>query len=103
MPITIQKSNQLKSIAILMMLFLHLFNRDYTGLFQPLLFVGNQPLSYYISLFCDACVPIFAFVSGYGLYYKFKAADRSYRNENILRLKKLYMNYWIILVIIGFS
>ena len=54
MPITLQKSNQLKSIAILMMLFLHLFNRDYTGLFQPLLFVGNQPLSYYISLFCDA-------------------------------------------------
>lgn len=97
--ITLQKSNQLKSIAILMMLFLHLFNRDYTGLFQPLLFVGNQPLSYYISLFCDACVPIFAFVSGYGLYYKFKAADGSYRNGNILRLKKLSINYWIILVI----
>ena len=72
MEITIQKSNQLKSIAILMMLGLHLFNREYTGLFQPLIFMGAQPLSYYLSLFCDACVPIFAFVSGYGLYFKFK-------------------------------
>jgi surface polysaccharide O-acyltransferase-like enzyme len=68
MEISIQKTNQLKSVAILMMLCLHLFNQDYHGLFQPLLFVGSQPLSYYVSLFCDACVPIFAFVSGYGLF-----------------------------------
>jgi hypothetical protein len=39
MPITFQKSNQLKSIAILMMLVLHLFNRDYKGLLSPLLFL----------------------------------------------------------------
>lgn len=99
MQISLQKSNQLKSIAILMMLFLHLFNRDYSGLFQPLLFVGSQPVSYYISLFCDACVPIFAFVSGYGLYYKYKTARASYNHDNTLRLKKLYLNYWVILVI----
>lgn len=70
--ISIQKSSQLKAVAILMMLCLHLFNRPYNGLFEPLLFIGTQPLSYYISLFCDACVPIFCFVSGYGFYYKFQ-------------------------------
>lgn len=79
--ITLQQSNQLKSIAILMMLFLHLFNRDYKGLFEPLIFMGQNPLSYYISMFCDACVPIFAFVSGYGLYY-------SYINSKNLYFKK---------------
>lgn len=99
MPITLQKSNQLKSIAILMMLFLHLFNRDFTGLFQPVLFVGKQPISYYISLFCDACVPIFAFVSGYGLYFKYLQNKKEYQKDNYKRLKKLYINYWIILMI----
>ena len=97
--LSLQKSNQLKSIAILMMLCLHLFNRDYQGLFQPLLFIGHQPLSYYISLFCDACVPIFAFVSGYGLYFKYTQDKDSYSQGNAERLKKLYVNYWIVLLL----
>lgn len=99
MPISVQKSNQLKTIAILMMLFLHLFNTDYHGLFEPLFFIGVQPLSYYISLFCDACVPIFAFVSGYGLFYKYQQDPQSYSSANIKRVLKLYVNFWIILVL----
>lgn len=99
MKISVQKSNQLKSIAILMMLFLHLFNRDYHGVFKPLIFFGSQPLSYYISLFCDACLPIFAFVTGYGLFYKYRQNSSIYNKLNFIRLKKLYINFWIILVI----
>lgn len=99
MEITLQKSNQLKAIAALMMLCLHLFNRPYKGLFEPLVFVGTQPLSYYISLFSDACVPIFCFLSGYGLYFKYQKNPVSYKTENGLRIKKLYINYWIILLI----
>jgi len=49
-------------------------------------------------LFCDACVPIFCFVSGYGLYFKFQKNPVSYGTENGLRIKKLYINYWIILI-----
>lgn len=97
--ITLQKTNQLKSIAILMMLCLHLFNRDHHGLFHPLLFIGEQPLSYYISLFSDACVPIFAFVSGYGLYFSYKGNQQTYLKKNIDRSKKLYIRYWIILIL----
>lgn len=89
-----------------MMLCLHLFNRDYTGVFEPLIFIGSKPLSYYISLFCDACVPIFAFVSGYGLYFKYVKDSNSYIKDNFSRLKKLYINYWIIIalfpIVIGF-
>lgn len=97
--ITLQKSNQLKSIAILMMLCIHLFNRDYVNLFTPIIFIGGQPLSYYVSLFCDACVPIFAFVSGYGLYFKYQQNQERYTSDNLVRLKKLYINYWVILLI----
>lgn len=99
MEITLQKSNQLKAVAVLMMLFLHLFNRPYQGFFKPLFFIGEQPLSYYVSLFCDACVPIFCFVSGYGLYFNFVKNPMSYQQGNRSRIKKLYINYWIILIL----
>lgn len=99
MGISIQKSNHLKSIAILMMLFLHLFNRNYENLFQPLIFLGEKPLSYYLSLFCDACVPIFAFVSGYGLYFKYKQDHKTYMKTNWVRAKKIYINYWVVLLL----
>lgn len=101
MEITVKQSHHLKSIAILMMLFLHLFNTlDYKGLFTPLLFVGDTPLVFYISLFSDACVPIFAFVSGFGLYYKYKQDKKSYGlTSNLKRIYSLYKNYWIILII----
>lgn len=96
--ISIQQSNHLKSIAILMMLCLHLFNTlDYEGLFKPLIYLGEKPLIYYISLFSDACVPIFAFVSGYGLYFKFQQNQSAYWTDNLKRLKRLYLNYWIII------
>ena len=100
MSITVQKSNQLQSIAILMMLCLHLFNStEYTGLFRPLIYIGNIPLSYYISLFSDACVPIFAFVSGYGLYFSYRKDKNKLLAKNIQRAKKLYLRYWMILII----
>lgn len=101
MDITVKQSSHLKSIAILMMLFLHLFNTlDYEGLFTPLIYVGEKPLVFYISLFSDACVPIFAFVSGFGLYYKYKQDKGEYSlKKNLKRIFSLYKTYWIILAI----
>lgn len=61
------QSNELKSIAVLMMLCLHLFNTlDYAQLFEPIIFIGEYPLIYYISLFCDACIHMFI----YTIYFK---------------------------------
>lgn len=96
MEISLQKSNQLKAVAILMMLFLHLFNKPFEGLFQPLLFIGNQPLSYYLSLFGDACVSIFCFVSGYGLYF-------SYQSNKLYKVRyNLLLIFVLILYVVGF-
>ena len=81
-----------------MMLCLHLFNTlDYENLFIPLFFAFGKPLIYYISLFCDACVPIFAFVSGYGLYYKYSQSAVVYNAQNFTRLRVLYVNFWVII------
>jgi hypothetical protein len=99
MELSRQQTSQLKAIAILMMLFMHLFQRDYHGLFEPLVFLWGQPLSYYFALFSDACVPIFCFVSGYGLYFKYQNRSQMYVKSNIKRIIKLYINYWIILLL----
>ena len=97
--ISIAESRCLKSIAIFMMLFLHLFNNlNFQGLFSPLIFVGDKPLVYYISLFCDSCVPIFAFVSGYGIYYKYNTKSFGFL-DRLKSLKWLYINLWVIILI----
>tara|TARA_B110000211_G_scaffold199066_1_gene229278 strand:- start:207 stop:1241 length:1035 start_codon:yes stop_codon:yes gene_type:complete len=99
MEITKNQSKILQTMATLMMLFLHLFNREHIGLFTPLIYVGSQPLSYYLSLFCDCCVPIFCFVSGYGLYHTYNKNETPYTKNNLRRILKLYINYWLILFI----
>jgi surface polysaccharide O-acyltransferase-like enzyme len=67
--------------------------------FRTYTFVENEPLSYYISLFCDACVPIFCFVSGYGLFFNYQKNTAVFNKANRKRLLKLYINYWIILLL----
>lgn len=99
MEISVKQSNQLKVLAIFMMLGLHLFNINFEGNYTPVLFVGGQPLIFYVSYFFDICVPVFAFVSGYGLYSKYAKDRKSYPSENKERLKKLYLNLWVIILI----
>lgn len=101
MNISLKQSNQLKSIAILMMVCIHLFNTiEYEGLFQPIIYWGDLPIIYYISLFCDAAVPIFSFVAGYGIYLKYKQNPQQYGlNTNLRRIKLLYKNYWVIFIL----
>lgn len=89
-----------KGIAILFMILLHLFcTKAYQGLYTPLLFIGDIPLVYYLALFGDCCVAIYCFCSGYGLLISYKNNKEKYNINNIIRIFKLYINYWIILLI----
>jgi len=56
-----------KGVAILFMLFAHLFNRlQLVDLSTPLAYVGEQPLVYLL-IFAMNPVHFFIFLSGYGL------------------------------------
>lgn len=100
MEFTKQQMTITKGVAILFMLLLHLFcTKDYLGLFQPWVMIGDVPLVYYLALFGDCCVAIYCFCSGYGLMVGFQKDRTNYHKRNILRLAKLYLNYWIIFVI----
>lgn len=88
-----------KGIAILFMLLLHLFcTKNYTGLFEPLIYVGKYPLIYYLALFGDCCVAIYCFCSGYGLMYNYMNNLENYKSSNRKRVFKLYIKYWIIII-----
>jgi surface polysaccharide O-acyltransferase-like enzyme len=96
----------IKGVAILFMLLLHLFCRkEVNGLYDTFPIINGVPLMYYIGLFGDACVPMFCFASGYGLFVSINKEKNSIIKKNLTRIFKLLINYWIILVLfvaIGF-
>ncbi|WP_440603790.1 acyltransferase family protein [Bacillus sp. GB_SG_008] len=90
----------LKGVAILFMLLLHLFcQKEVNGLYETFLIVNGVPLVYYIGLFGDACVPIYCFVSGYGLFMVYNKEQTSNVMKNFTRIFKLLTNFWIVLVL----
>ncbi len=95
---TKEQTTILKGVAILMMLFLHLFNgSNLTEVCEPLLFIGYTPLVHIISKACNP-VGIFLMLSGYGLSYTYYRGKLSINGQE-RRLLKLYIHYWIILLI----
>ena len=100
MELTKKQISITKGIAILFMLLLHLFcTRDYNGLFTPLIMFNTIPLVYYFGLFGECCVAMYSFCSGYGLMCTYKNNPVEYDKKNKLRILKLYINFWIILLI----
>ena len=98
---TASDSKMIQGMAVVAMLCLHLFDRhDYQGLFSPLLFIGEYPLSFYIGQLSDFCVMGFAFCSGYA-HMKLFRLNSDYYPKRLQSLLKLFIQYWI--VIIAFS
>lgn len=88
----------LKGIAIMMMLFLHLFsNPNFANETTPLLWVGELPFA---TIFTKACGPVGFFLtcSGYGLAYAHINGKLRFEDQ-LKRTAKLYLNYWLILFI----
>lgn len=65
----------LKGIAILMMIFLHLFNRaEYYSLCESFIHIDGTPLVYFIARACNP-VGFFCFLSGYGVNYSYRKRE----------------------------
>lgn len=96
MELKIQDTKMIQGLSVLSMLWLHLFCKDYYGLFEPIVFLGNIPLSFYIAQMCDFCVMGFAFCSGYGHMVQVK--KEGYYKKRLLSLLVLLVNYWIVLM-----
>lgn len=93
-----EQSTTIKGVAILMMLFYHLFNRaEVNEICSPFIMIGEHSLIHYLS---QACYPVtfFLILSGYGLTYLYRHNTLSIQSESC-RLLKLYIHYWIVLLI----
>lgn len=99
--ITKNKSESLKFIAVILMILLHTFafpeRIDKFG-FISFFTINNVPVEVYIGRFGEICVSIFIFLSGYGMYIKYR--DNSCIYKNIFnKLFKFYINYWTVFMI----
>lgn len=93
-----EQSTILKGIAILMMLFYHLFFRaGLDEMCSPLVMLGDDPL---VSSLSRACypVPFFLILSGYGLTYLYCHGRLGIRSE-CRRLLRLYLHLWLVLLV----
>ena len=97
MELTKKDTKMLQGLSVLAMVCLHLFNRNYEGLFQPLLFIQGTPVSFYISQLSDFCVMGFAFCSGYAHMLLYD--QEGYYKKRIRSLFSLMKNFWLILII----
>lgn len=97
MELTKKDTKMMQGLSVLAMLCLHLFNRDYVGLFQPTFFLFGIPLSFYFSQLSDFCVMGFAFCSGYAHMKLYDEPD--YYKRRVKSLRSLLCNYYIILIV----
>ena len=91
----------LKGVAILMMLYLHLFDTlsVVDTLCENYIHIGNLPLSYILSR-CAHPVVMYVILGGYGLYRKYSLDISNYSIlSSIRRVARLYIHYWVVLFI----
>ncbi len=92
---TKQDSQMMKGVAILLMLFLHLFNQlSNVELCHNLISIDGTPLAYILSRAANP-VAFFLILGGYGLYKVNECGDK----HRWSRICKLLVHYWIILAI----
>lgn len=103
MHIDYSKSQLIRGLAILGMIWLHCFNLDpYGSGYHDIITVwGGYKLAYILTKIGGICVPLYCFLSGYGLACKYPY-EKTYIRKKALRL---YEQYWFVLFLftaIGF-
>ena len=93
-----EESTIIKGVAILMMLWYHLFDSiDNVNLCSNHLYLFGLPLANVLTRACYP-VPFFMILSGYGLSYTYNHKVLDLKGQG-KRIFKLYINYWWILLI----
>ena len=98
--LSIRDSNVLKGLALLLLLWHHLFFAQ-NGLFDDLHIIKSVYLAQELGVFCKLCVVMFVFLSGYGLMAQaeIKEGISNLKDWYIRRFKKLILNYWVIWIV----
>lgn len=106
-----RQTNIAKGVAVLLLLWHHLFSTSSVhNEFQSLFYFKGEAVESFLASFCKVCVAIFLILSGYGLdksYNKFFAANNAggklpVKKQFVFvknRLLKLMLGYWFIYIL----
>lgn len=90
-----EETTILKGCAILIMIFLHLFNDpERVALCHTGFDFHGEPLVLALSRCAGICVPLYVFLSGYGL---FLSRQSQTVRRNVRRVTLLYVRFWLVL------
>lgn len=93
---SIRESQIIKGLAVLMLLWYHLFiNEEDANNCYNLFYIADIPLSKIIAKACNP-VEIFLILSGYGLYCVYLKGND---NNHYRRIIRLYIHYWVVLIL----
>ena len=94
---TLTHSNIVKGIAVLMLLWHHLFynNPENYNRYISLFWIKGMPIEAFIAVFCKVCVAIFMFLSGFGLYKSYTAFMKNKKYARIKQDLLFIKNRWL--------
>ena len=93
--ITPEKSEHIKGIALLLLMWHHLFGVEYIKDCVALV----PGMDYVIGASGKVCIAIFLFCSGFGLYKSYVGKEQAPKTYIFHRLVKTLIPYWIIMII----
>lgn len=102
MEFTKKDTNIIKGAAICLMLLHHLFafpERVQAGTFISLVSHGSTNLAVLIGAFGRICVPMFTFLSGYGIYRSSLSGKETPTALSARHIFSLYKTYWMVFTV----
>ena len=93
--ITVDKTNHIKGIASILLLWHHLFGVEYIKDWTALL----PGMDYVIGASGNVCIAIFLFCSGFGLYKSYVGKETTSNTYIFKRLVKTLIPYWVVMII----
>lgn len=100
---TIQYTNMIKGVALLLLLCNHFcVVKEWITPPNSLIdiYIKGKPLLGYIGAFGKICVALWAFLSGIGAYYTYKKGIKVAYRSSFIRLANLMMQYMLILFVV---
>ena len=96
--ITSEKTEHLKGIALLLLMWHHLFGVEYLSGWTAII-PGTEGASYVIGASGKICLAMFLFCSGYGLYKSYINKENTKKTYILQRLAKTLIPYWLVMII----